>query len=295
MSKRESATKTDDNDILWHSGHYAAIKLEFLENDADLTYETEHQLNHEPIRIDLLVIKKNKDIQIANELGAAFRGYNIMEYKSEEDSLSIDTVFKANAYAMLYKAYADEVDGIKIDDITVTLTRLGYPRNAMKALAEQGYAIEEKNQGIYMVTGRAILPTQIIVISRLKEELHFWITKLRKSITKEQILQVLKKGKELNEKKIDLYIGPLINVLADANRKAMDKIREEEPDMGNYFRELFKDDLEKQWNDGVAKGEEIANIKNIRNLMETTEMNAEAAMNALKIPSNEVPKYLAML
>lgn len=295
MSKRESATKTDENDILWHSGHYATIKLEFLENDADLTYETEHQLNHEPIRIDLLVIKKNKDIQIANELGAAFRGYNIMEYKSEEDSLSIDTVFKANAYAMLYKAYADEVDGIKIDDITVTLTRLGYPRNAMKALAEQGYAIEEKNQGIYMVTGRAILPTQIIVISRLKEELHFWITKLRKSITKEQILQVLKKGKELNEKKIDLYIGPLINVLADANRKAMDKIREEEPDMGNYFRELFKDDLEKQWNDGVAKGEEIANIKNIRNLMETTKMNAEAAMNALKIPSNEVPKYLAML
>ena len=271
------------------------IKLEFLENDADLTYETEHQLNHEPIRIDLLVIKKNKDIQIANELGAAFRGYNIMEYKSEEDSLSIDTVFKANAYAMLYKAYADEVDGIKIDDITVTLTRLGYPRNAMKALAEQGYAIEEKNQGIYMVTGRASLPTQIIIISRLKEELHFWITKLRKSITKEQILQVLKKGKELNEKKIDLYIGPLINVLADANRKAMDKIREEEPDMGNYFRELFKDDLEKQWNDGVAKGEEIANIKNIRNLMETTKMNAEAAMNALKIPSNEVPKYLAML
>lgn len=295
MSKRESATKTDENDILWHSGHYAVIKLEFLENDADLTYETEHQLNHEPIRIDLLVIKKNKDIQIANELGAAFRGYNIMEYKSEEDSLSIDTVFKANAYAMLYKAYADEVDGIKIDDITVTLTRLGYPRNAMKALAEQGYAIEEKNQGIYMVTGRAILPTQIIIISRLKEELHFWITKLRKSITKEQILQVLKKGKELNEKKIDLYIGPLINVLADANRKAMDKIREEEPDMGNYFRELFKDDLEKQWNDGVAKGEEIANIKNIRNLMETTKMNAEAAMNALKIPSNEVPKYLAML
>ena len=80
MSKRESATKTDENDILWHSGHYAAIKLELLENDADLTYETEHQLNHEPIRIDLLVIKKNKDIQIANELGAAFRGYNIMEY-----------------------------------------------------------------------------------------------------------------------------------------------------------------------------------------------------------------------
>lgn len=258
MSKRESASNITETGINWHSGHYAAIKLEFIENDDDLIYETEHQLNHEPVRIDLLVIKKNKDIQIANELGAAFRGYNIMEYKSEEDNLSIDTIFKANAYALLYKAYADTVDGIKIDDITVTLTRLGYPREAMKALKAQGYVIEEKNSGIYMITGKAIVPTQVIVISKLNEDLHFWITKLRKSITKEQILQVLKKGKTLNEKKIDLYIAPLISVLADANRQAMDKIREEEPDMGDYFKELFKDDLEKKRNEG--KIEEVKRL-----------------------------------
>lgn len=258
MSKRESALNIAENSINWHSGHYAAMRLEFIENDDDLIYETEHQLNHEPVRIDLLVIKKNKDIQIANELGAAFRGYNIMEYKSEEDNLSIDTIFKANAYAFLYKAYADTVDGIKIDDITVTLTRLGYPREAMKALKAQGYVIEEKNSGIYMITGKAIVPTQIIVISQLNEKLHFWITKLRKAITKEQILQVLKKGKTLNEKKIDLYIAPLISVLADANSRAMDKIREEEPDMGDYFKELFKDDLEKKRNEG--KIEEVKRL-----------------------------------
>lgn len=264
MSKRESASNIAENSINWHSGHYAAMRLEFIENDDDLIYETEHQLNHEPVRIDLLVIKKNKDIQIANELGAAFRGHNIMEYKSEDDNLSIDTIFKANAYALLYKAYADTVDGIKIDDITVTLTRLGYPREAMKALKAQGYIIEEKNSGIYMITGKAIVPTQIIVISQLNEKLHFWITKLRKSITKEQILQVLKKGKTLNEKKIDLYIAPLISVLADVNRKAMDKIREEEPDMGEYFRELFKDDLEKKWNDGILEGKEKTAIEMLK-------------------------------
>ena len=43
-------------------------------------------------------------------------------------------------------------------------------------------------------------------------------------------------------------------MLADVNKKAMDKIREEEPDMGNYFTELFKKDLEKKWNDGINKG-----------------------------------------
>lgn len=97
----------------WHSGFYGAIGLEFIENDDDLTLIDEHRLNHQPIRIDLLVVKKNKKIQIANELGAAFRGHNVMEYKSEDDTLSIDTVFKANAYASLYKAYGKHVDDIK--------------------------------------------------------------------------------------------------------------------------------------------------------------------------------------
>lgn len=210
-----------------------------------MTYETEHQLNHEPLRIDLLVVKKNREVRIANELGAVFRGYNIMEYKSEEDSLSIDTVFKINAYALLYKAFGKATDMIKINDITVTLTRLGYPREAFKSLVAQGYTVEKKNPGIYMITGDIILPTQIIVISQLDEDLHFWITKLRKSVTKEQLLKVLVKSKELTPKQIELYIRPYISVLADANRKAMDKIREEEPEMGNYFREIFKDDLEK--------------------------------------------------
>lgn len=176
----------------------------------------------------LLVIKKNKNIQIANELGAAFRGYNIMEYKSEDDSLSI-------------------------------LTRLRYPREALKALSEQGYTVEKKNPGIYMITGNAILPTQIIVISQLDEELHFWITKLRKSITKEQLMQVLVKSRKLTQRQIELYIRPYISVLADANQKAMDKIRKEEPDMGNYFKELFKDELEKKWNDGKEE-EKKANV-----------------------------------
>lgn len=254
MSKREASNITNDNDINWHAGHYAAMELEFLDNEDDLIYETEHPLNHELLRIDLLIVKKNKNIQIANELGAAFRGYNVMEYKSEDDSLSIDTIFKVNAYALLYKAYADKVDGIKIDDVTVTLTKLGYPREAIKALKSQGYIVEKKNHGIYMVTGNAILPTQIIVISQLREDLHFWITKLRKSITKEQLLQLLIKSKELTTKQIELYVGPLVSVLADVNKKAMDKIREEEPDMGNYFKELFKKDLEKKWNDGINKG-----------------------------------------
>lgn len=161
---------------------------------------------------------------------------------------------KVNAYALLYKAYGKEVDEIKINDVTVTLTILRYSREAIKALIYQGYTVENKSAGIYMITGKAILPTQIIVISQLDDNLHFWITKLRKSITKDQLMQVLIESRKLTQKQIELYIRPYISVLADANRKSMDKIREEDIDMGNYFQELFKDDLEKKWNDGINTG-----------------------------------------
>ncbi len=39
----------------------------------------------------MLVIKKEVSVQVSNEIGAFFRGHNIMEYKSPEDHLNIDS------------------------------------------------------------------------------------------------------------------------------------------------------------------------------------------------------------
>ena len=129
----------------WHSGFYGAIGLEFIENDDDLTLIDEHRLNHQPIRIDLLVVKKNRKIQIANELGAAFRGHNVMEYKSEDDTLSIDTVFHAKAkedFTMneyMREFYKDEIEAsalaATIDNIRKMMKNLNLSKEAaMKAL-----------------------------------------------------------------------------------------------------------------------------------------------------------------
>lgn len=60
------------------------MDLEFGENRKDLIYEKEYNLNTKPLEIDLLVIKKDSDVQIVNEIGKLFRGHNIVEYKSPE-------------------------------------------------------------------------------------------------------------------------------------------------------------------------------------------------------------------
>lgn len=61
---------------------------------ADLIFEKEYNLNTKPLEIDLLVIKKEASFQIGSEIGKSFKGHNIVEYKSPEDHLDIDTFFK---------------------------------------------------------------------------------------------------------------------------------------------------------------------------------------------------------
>lgn len=66
-------------DIQWHPVFVSAMNLEFLENREDLVFEREYNLNTKPLEIDLLIIKKEKEVSIRNEIGHFFRKYNILE------------------------------------------------------------------------------------------------------------------------------------------------------------------------------------------------------------------------
>ncbi len=94
-----------DGKIQWHPGFIAAVDLELGADREHLTYEKEYNLNRKPLQIDLLVLKKERGRRLENEIGRLFRKYNLMEYKSPQDRLDIDTFYKAQAYACLYKAY----------------------------------------------------------------------------------------------------------------------------------------------------------------------------------------------
>ena len=82
----------------WHSAFYAGIQIE-LEEEADkLTFENEHQLGTDPMRIDVLIIKKHTEEAIKKNIGRIFRKHNIIEYKSPEQYLSIDAFYNQIRY-----------------------------------------------------------------------------------------------------------------------------------------------------------------------------------------------------
>lgn len=158
--------------LQWHPAFYAAAELELHEDRERLSFEREYNLSKEPIRIDLLIIKNAKKKRLKNEIGHIMRTYNIIEYKSPGDGLSIDDLFKTIGYACLYKGYGKTVNEIPAEEITISLFREKYPKELFLTLKSTGYKITERTAGIYDITGNLPFPLQVIVTRLLAPEHH---------------------------------------------------------------------------------------------------------------------------
>jgi hypothetical protein len=89
-----------------------------------LSFEFEHPLNSEPLRIDVVIIKKERGAVIDNPIGAIFRDVHILEYKSPGDHLSVGDFHKAGAYARLYSAQ----NGVETTDMSISFVAEAHPR-----------------------------------------------------------------------------------------------------------------------------------------------------------------------
>ena len=78
--------------LKWHPAFLEAIQQELFDYRDSLVFKYEYQLVSEPLRIDLLIIKKPKEIYIDKNIARIFRTDNLLEYKSPDDYLSFSVV-----------------------------------------------------------------------------------------------------------------------------------------------------------------------------------------------------------
>lgn len=244
-----------DTKIQWHPGFAAAMGLELAENRDDLIIQKEFNLNTKPLEIDLLVIKKNSDIRIDNEIGHIFKGNNIMEYKSPEDHLNIDTFYKAAAYACLYKSCGAKVDAIKADDITVSLVRDIKPLGLLQYLKKQGFLITNPYRGIYYIEGKVLFPTQIVVTRELGEDIHIWLRALSEKISMQEMEALVEKVRELEGKLNRELADSVLEVSIQANEWRMEEWKGE-GNMGPALMRVMKTELEVFKKEAIQKGME---------------------------------------
>jgi hypothetical protein len=184
------------DEIQWHPAFYAAAGLELQENLEDLEFIPEYNLSKEPIHFDLL-IQKDGAVAIKNEIGHILRKYNIIEYKSPKDGMSIDDFAKSLGYALLFKGYGKAVNEFPMEELTVSMFRVAYPRELFDELEREGHEIEEKYPGIYYVSNNLPFPVQIVVTRELSPETHSSLRILNDKAEIEDIRRFLEQARKM--------------------------------------------------------------------------------------------------
>ena len=258
--------KDSPEKIQWHPAFAAAMGLEFKSDYEFVRIEQEHNLSKEPLRIDLLVLKvNNTDRKFSNEIGHIMKTYNIIEYKSPEDSLNIDDYYKTIGYASLYKGMGKYVNRIPAREVTVSMFCTRKPVKMLNMLKEDGAVIEQKFPGIYYITGNTLFPVQIVVVKELDKQTHSSLRVLTDNADIEDVETFLQNSVKTNEPWEREDIDAVLQASVSANKELYEAIRRDSG-MCQALRELMKDEIDKEIEGAESRGEKRGEANLISNM-----------------------------
>jgi len=212
-----------------------------------LEFYPEYQLTSEPLRIDCVIIKKAKGVKIKKNIAAIFRMWNLLEYKSPDDYVSVADFYKVYGYACLYASFKN----VPVNDMTITFVERRYPGKLLKHFKnERGYTVEENRKGIYIIKGD-VLPIQIIDSRRLSADENLWLKSLSNRLDTKAVRQI-RDEVSLQDKaaRLEAYLDVIIR----ANIKAVEEVIK----MDGMPKSLEKVLIDIGW---IAKREYIAAAK----------------------------------
>ncbi len=238
--------------LQWHPAFYCAIRLA-LRKEEGLEYIDEYSLTDKPLQIDLMIVRKSRDNIIHNQIGKLFKGHNIIEYKSPDDKLNINTFYKSMAYACLYQSSPTHAKSINPNDITITLIRDRKPVKLIRELDSLGFMVTETEKGIYLVHN-ALFETQIIVSSLLDSLDNKWLKSLCRDMTQELYFNLYEDiHNNLNDEEKTLA-EPVVQLVSIANKDRINTWREEY-NMCQALKEIMRPDFEEDIKESFIKGQ----------------------------------------
>jgi len=232
---------------------------EYIKN-GDITLLDEHRLSRQPLRIDIMIIKKKREVEIDTSWGKIFRQCNVIEYKSPVDSpLTLPVFVKVvHGYAGIYSSQND----VKLTDMSATILCHQKPVELFEMLKnELSYKILRKDRGVYYIIQKGCAPekslaVQIVAYSELDDS-DLVLKALRPEIDKATARKVLElKGEE------DECCTPLLqwwdvmwlineNILleeADVNKRQKDRLAKKLKERG-----FLTDILQEERLEGMAQ------------------------------------------
>jgi len=169
LEKTSAENAPDDNAerqkrTPYHAATFGVLSCLFhkYKKNGNIELIDEQRLSKEPLRIDIVVLKKNRDIELKPVWAKVFRGHNIIEYKSPVDKTpSLAVFYKLIGYAMIYAAQNE----VEISDVTATLICARTPQKLFKILKENfDYKILEKDASIYYIIKKGVAVEKSLVV-----------------------------------------------------------------------------------------------------------------------------------
>ena len=270
----KTKTRQGSRKTLWHPAFCEAIQQELFEYRDSLEFKFEHPLNAEPLCIDLLIIKKPRNVVIDKNIARIFRADNLLEYKSPGDYLSVNDYLKANAYANLYAAITPNVD---FAEITLTFVENRHPRKLLKYLTEtRGYTAEQTSPGIYRISGD-YLPIQIIESGKLSERENIWLKSLTNSLRTNNAAGIIEEVDKCgNKASLGAYLDVLMRANTEAFKEAKIMARRRLPTLEEALEEIgiLPEMIERCERRGLEKGLEQGMEKGLEKGLKVVARNA---------------------
>ena len=227
--------------IQWHPAFHASIQIEFEAEAEKLTFEPEHLLSKKPMQMDELIIKVAENEAIHKNIGRIFRQYNIIEYKSPDDNLTINDFYKVYGYCCFYQSDTDKICEIPPEELTITFICNHFPRKMLQHLKEfRRLDIIHVEAGIYYITGDAF-PMQLLVTKELDPKENLWLQSLRNNMSKPEEIETLLK--EYETKKSSKLYQAAMEVITRANWDAVKEVKET---MCEALKELMAEEFQEQ-------------------------------------------------
>ena len=245
--------------LQWHPAFQAARQVELAQDRPFLRFYEEYNLSRKPLQMDTLIVKLEPGHSVSKSIGRIFRTYNIVEYKSPEDYISVNDFYKVLGYVCVYQADTRKVLEIVPEELTITLVGDHYPGRLVRHLKKRyGVRVRNVHSGIYYIED-FIFPVQLLVTGQLPKEEYAWLGRLRKGLDLKMDIEPL--AREYKNNKNDPLYQAVMDVIVRANQKQYEEGRR----MCEALKELFADELAEREEMGIEKGIE----KGIQALIET--------------------------
>ena len=234
--------------LQWHPAFGAALRITLQDEMKYLEMHEEYLLSKKPLQMDVLIIKKLKDIPIRKAIGQIFRKHNIIEYKSPGDGLSINDFYKVYGYACIYQSDTNKVKEIDPETLTITFVCSHYPRDMIQHLERiRGIRTEFQGAGIYYLKGDPI-PMQILIAPKLSDKENYWLQSMRTDLQAGEEIRKLMCEYEKHRKSKDY--AAVMDLITRANWEQM----EVEKKMCDALKELFAEELKEADSRGRSEG-----------------------------------------